>query len=79
MTLIQEAYSLMQDQPEKNIKVIVDLLQIMNQESFDRSDFQKPFRRTGIANGLFEIPDDFDEQFDAMDEEIAELFYGSSE
>lgn len=33
--------------------------------------------RTGIANGVYELPDDFDELFDAMDEEIAEMFYGS--
>lgn len=77
MTLIQEAYSLMQNQPENNIRIIVDLLRVMNQGIFERNVTQQPFRRTGIANGVFNLPDDFDEQFDAMDEEIAELFYGS--
>lgn len=77
MTLMQEAYSLMQNQPENNIKIIVDLLRVMNTGDYSSFDtVQQPFRRTGIANGVFELSDDFDEQFDAMDEEIAELFYG---
>ena len=30
MTLLQEAYTLMQRQPEKNIRLIVDLLRTMS-------------------------------------------------
>ena len=35
----------------------------------------EPFRRTGIANGSIDFPEDFDEQFDDLNEEIAAMFY----
>ena len=35
-----------------------------------------PFRRTGLAKGLIDLPDDFDEHFNDMDAEIATMFYG---
>ena len=36
----------------------------------------RPFRRTGLARGLIDLPDDFDEHFNDMDAEIATMFYG---
>lgn len=71
MTLIQEAYALMQEQPEGNIRLIIELLHTMSQKETVR-----PFKRTGIANGTVDFPEDFDDCFDGMDEEIAEMFYG---
>ena len=35
---------------------------------------EDPFRRTGIANGSIDFPEDFDEQFDDLNEEIADMF-----
>jgi len=71
MTLLQEAYTLMQGQPEKNIQLIVDLLQTMS----TRENAAKG-RRTGLAKGIVSLPSDFDETFDALDDDIEGLFYG---
>lgn len=77
MTLLQEAYSLMQGQPEKNIQLIVDLLQTMSpKENATAATPSGVFKRTGLAKQTVKLSDDFDETFDALDQEIEELFYG---
>lgn len=75
MTPIQEAYALMQQQPESNIKIIVELLQRMVPAGKDADSLQ-PFRRTGRAKGLVIFPKDFDEHFDDLNEEIGNEFSG---
>lgn len=42
----------------------------------EAGDALRPFRRTGLAKGLINLPDDFDEHFNDMDAEIAAMFYG---
>ena len=74
VTPIQEAYALMQQQPESNIKIIVELLQKMLPVS--KEENAKPFRRTGVAKGLVQFPIDFDEHFDDLNPEISEMFNG---
>ena len=37
-----------------------------------------PFRRTGLAKGLIDLPDDFDEHFNDMDAEIIAMFYNDT-
>lgn len=77
MTLLQEAYTLMQEQPEKNIQLIVELLQTMSPRgSVVAGNHSKTFKRTGLARGLMSLPSDFDETFDALDKDIEEMFYG---
>lgn len=78
MTLMQEAYLLMQKQPESNLRIIVDMLHAMNvkQPTVDISVTTQPFKRTGQAKGAFNLPEDFDEHFDDMNDEIAAMFYG---
>lgn len=79
MTLLQEAYTLMQGQSEKNIQLIVDILQIMSsKEDADAKAPSKVFKRTGLAKKTVSLPDDFDEAFDALDKDIEELFYGDA-
>lgn len=53
MTLLQEAYTLMQGQPEKNIQLIVNLLQTMSskKEAADKIP-HKSFKRTGLAKKM---------------------------
>ncbi|MCI8896777.1 MAG: hypothetical protein HFI58_03635 [Lachnospiraceae bacterium] len=75
MTLLQEAYTLMQRQPEKNIRLIVDLLRTM---SVRENAQTQVFRRTGLAKEAVNLPGDFDETFDALDHDIEEMFYGDS-
>ncbi len=75
MTLLQEAYTLMQRQPEKNIRLIVDLLRTM---SVRENAQTQVFRRTGLAKKAVNLPGDFDETFDALDHDIEEMFYGDS-
>ena len=75
MTLLQEAYTLMQRQPEKNIRLIVDLLRTM---SVRENSQTQVFRRTGLAKEAVNLPGDFDETFDALDHDIEEMFYGDS-
>lgn len=74
VTPIQEAYALMQQQPESNIKIIVELLQKMLPAP--KEENVKPFRRTGVAKGLVQFPKDFDEHFDDLNSEIGEMFNG---
>ena len=75
MTSLQEAYTLMQRQPEKNIRLIVDLLRTMSVR--DNAQTQV-FRRTVLAKEAVNLPGDFDETFDALDHDIEEMFYGDS-
>lgn len=75
MTLLQEAYTLMQRPPEKNIRLIVDLLRTM---SVRENAQTQVFRRTGLAKEAVNLPGDFDETFDALDHDIEEMFYGDS-
>ncbi len=52
MTLLQEAYMLMQSQPEKNIRLIIELLQAMStREGAAAETSSETFRRTGLARG----------------------------
>lgn len=76
MTLLQEAYTLMQGQPEKNIQLIVDLLQTMSTRENAAVKAPVEGRRTGLAKGIVSLPSDFDETFDALDDDIEGLFYG---
>ena len=77
MTLIQEAYTLMQKQPESNLKILVDLLHSMSPVSTETLQGSAvPYKRTGVANGTAVFPMDFDESFDAFDPEIEALFTG---
>ena len=66
----------MQQQPESNIKIIVELLQRMVPTAKDADSLQ-PFRRTGRAKGRVIFPKDFDEHFDDLNEEISNEFNGS--
>ena len=79
MTLVQEAYSLIQKQPEENIRLIIELMKKMvvkspDEETTEDNTVIKKYRRLGLAKEEFSLPDDFDEVFDAMDEEIAAMF-----
>ncbi len=79
MTLLQEAYSLMQGQPEKNIQLIVELLQTMSPRGDGTAKMSSEvFKRTGLAKKAVNLPADFDEAFDALDKDIEELFYGEA-
>lgn len=78
MTPIQEAYALMQEQPAGNIKLVIDLLHAMAPcaEQTQADGAARIFKRTGLAKETIELPEDFDENFDQMDKDIADLFYG---
>ena len=78
MTLMQEAYLLMQKQPESNLQIIVDMLHAMSikQPGENASISSQSFKRTGQAKGEFNLPADFDEHFDDINDEIASMFYG---
>lgn len=79
MTLLQEAYTLMQGQSEKNVQLIVDLLRTMSpkEEAADKESV-KVFRRTGLAKNAVNLPNDFDETFDSLDKDVEGLFYGDA-
>lgn len=67
----------MKEQPESNIRLIIELLQTMSPYKgvTETKGLELPFRRTGLANGTVQLPKDFDKHFDEMDKEISELFY----
>lgn len=82
MTLVQEATNLMQRMPEQNVRLVVELLRTMNpvaDKAADMLSSNPRARRIGAAVNEISLPDDFDEQFDALDEEIATMFYGNLE
>lgn len=77
MTLLQEAYTLMQGQSEKNIQLIVNLLQTMSSKKDVTAKVpSETFKRTGLAKNAVNLPSDFDETFDALDKDVEKLFYG---
>lgn len=80
MTLMQEAYVLMQRQPESNLKILVDLMKRMSLESTSKREAvaASSFKRTGVARGTLELPADFDEHFDDLNDEIAAMFIGET-
>ena len=77
MTLIQEAAEIMEKMPIRNQQIVVDLLKMMSLGSVsdDLSDQgSERFRRTGKSK--FDLPPDFDEHFDDLNDEISSLFMG---
>lgn len=75
MTLIQEASALMAEQPESNIRIIIDLLHAMDQSGLNSKKMDDTTKRIGVAKGKIILPEGFDEEFDSLDSEIAEMFY----
>lgn len=74
MSALQEAYILLQQQPESNIRVIVDVLRKMSSKS--QLVNTHTTKRTGIGNNKYNFLSDFDATFDALDNDIAADFYG---
>ena len=74
MTLIQEASALMAEQPESNIRIIIDLLHAMDQSGLNSKKMDDTTKRIGVAKGKIILPEGFDEEFDSLDSEIAEMF-----
>ena len=77
MTLIQEATMIMENMPMEDQRLFVDLLRMISRNTTpQQADHLNAgnFKRTGKAS--FKLPEDFDEHFDDMNEEIASLFYG---
>lgn len=57
--------------------LIVELLQTMSvKKDVAAKKPSKVFKRTGLAKETVNLPDDFDETFDALDKDVEELFYG---
>ena len=79
MTPVQEVTQIMERMPLQNQKVVLELLRMMRYEE-KRSPAlivnDAPFKRTGKSN--FHLPADFDEHFDDLNDEIADLFSGVS-
>ena len=74
MTLMQEAYSLMQGQPDSNLQVIVDLLRMMKAQPVERmqsisNDANRPYR-LGILKNQVKMPKEYYDHFDDDNGEI---------
>ncbi len=79
MTLIQEATGIMEKMPRKNQQMVVDLLKMMyiGVETVNSVNTETTeFKRTGKSD--FNLPIDFDEHFDDINDEIAVMFSGES-
>lgn len=82
MTLIEEATILLEKLPQTKQRMAIDFLRMISNDLY-RSDNTKlkksteSFRRTGKTN--FNLPDDFDDHFDDLNDEIASLFSGDNE
>lgn len=79
MTMIQEATRIMESMPRKKQQIVLDLLRMMNQGDTAIVIDQKSnldFKRSGKAQ--FQLPADFDEHFDDLNDEITAMFTGES-
>lgn len=79
MTLVQEATAILEKMPKKNQQIVVDLLRVMAYDTSVQpveSGDSASFKRTGKSH--FDLPKDFDERFDDMNDEIASMFLGES-
>ena len=77
MTLQQEAYSLIQEQPESNLRIIIDLLKAFGTPNLSKNNkSDQVITRTGVGKDVIKLPDDFLEHFDDSNDEIAKMFYG---
>ncbi len=76
MTLIQEATDMLAKMPIQNQQIVVDLLKVMckSVEECNKQSIKTQTKRTGKAS--FDLPLDFDEHFDDMNDEIAKSFLG---
>ncbi len=78
MTVQQEAIRMINSMPDETVSILVELLKrMMIKEGFpaDRQvagnmQIQPLKRRLGIADGMYDIPDDID----ACNDEIAQMF-----
>ena len=82
MTLIEEAAILLEKMPQQKQAMAIDMLRMISNDFYGLENKKVkqtaiPFRRTGKTN--FNLPDDFDEHFDDVNNEIASLFYGDIE
>ena len=82
MTIKQEAYTLIMQQPDGNVRILVDLMKAMSSGVHALPNRQatatRTAKRTGIARGTVDFPSDFDEHFDDLNSEIAEMFVGEA-
>ena len=69
MTTAQEAYMLMQQQPERDIRIVLEFLKKMS-----RKAPVAKVRRWGLGAKKVRLPADFDETFNSLDEEIEKDF-----
>lgn len=80
MTLVQEAYSLIQKQPEENIKLIIELLKKLNTGSFtiedilqEKKDNENIYegREIGfLSDDFISISPDFDICLDGLEDYV---------
>ena len=80
MSPIEEALRLLRAQPEENVRIIVELLRVMqanaNSAVPDAGKPQNTEKRFGAGKDEIRLPNDFFEHFDDANEEIAGMFYG---
>ena len=78
MTVQQEAIRMINSMPDDTVGILVELLKRMmaNDSRFDdrraagEMRIQRPKRKLGIADGLYQIPD----SIDTCNDEIAQMF-----
>ena len=78
MTVQQEAIRMINNMPDDTVGILVELLKRMmaNDSRFDDRRaagemwIQRPKRKLGIADGLYQIPD----SIDTCNDEIAQMF-----
>ena len=79
MTLQQEAYALIQEQPESNLRIIIDLLKALGSANLSKENkTNQVIMRTGVGRDVIKLPEDFLEHFDDSNDVIAKMFYGDS-
>lgn len=79
MTMVQEATRIMESMPKNKQQIVLDLLRVMNQDTAgteNKRDAASGFKRSGKTK--FQLPADFDEHFDDLNDEIAALFGGET-
>lgn len=76
MTLVQEAVDIMERMPRRKQQLVLELLHVMNNDlESNTNDYIAPDKRTGRSD--FNLPADFDEHFDDLNDEITAMFMGA--
>ena len=78
MTVKEELFTLIQEQPDSTVQIIIDLLHALSPvKTQPHSQVSHEKVIFGIGKDVITLPNDFFDHFDDSNEVIADMFYGA--